>query len=141
VSLTEEQLLKIKEIAQHVEETHGLPLTAKSLQAFLQDRSCVFHSVKVLFDEKPLKEGEYGYMHRVDADPSKGFVLFLHPDFKNREDLHPALIAYQLALVNFGKDVDPEVAESLGASLVGMEVEAYYQQLCELTDQLSTPKT
>jgi hypothetical protein len=141
VSLPEELLEKVEGIAKHVESSHGLPLNADSLKTFLEDRSCVFHSVKVLFDAKPLKEDEYGYMHQVDRDPTKGFVLFLHPDFRDRPELHPALITYQLAVVNFGQNVDPEVAEYLGAKLVGMEVEVYYQHLCELTDSLKGTAT
>lgn len=137
MSLPEELQEKIDGIVLHTKSSHGIPLSHERLKGFLEDRACVFHSVKVLFDAKPLKEGEYGYMHQVDRDPAKGFVLFLHPDFKDRTEVHPALISYQLAVVNFGQEVDPDVAEALGAGLTGMNVDEYYEMLCRLTDEVN----
>ncbi len=46
------------------------------------------------------------------------------------------LIAYHIPVINYGTIVEALDAELFGATLLGLEVEAYYQALCELADAL-----
>jgi len=127
---------KISEIADYMRETHGLPLTADKFEAIFQDRGCVFHPVKMVYDKDPLKEGEFAYMHQADKDPSKGFMLYMHPFFKSKPNDLPFLVAYQLAVVNFGEEVSQDVAESFGAALMDMKVDEYYDKVNELFESI-----
>ena len=127
---------KIAYIAQYVKDTHGLPLKADKLDAMFQDRGCVFYPVKMVFDADPLKEGEFAYMHQVDLDKNKGFMLYMHPWFKHRSEELPYLVAYHLAVVNFSEDVSAENAEKLGAALMEMEVDSYYDKVNTLFESI-----
>lgn len=135
--MSETHAEKIAAITSYMEETHGLPLKADQLDNIFQDRGCVFYPVKMVFDADPLKEGEFAYMHQVDRDRNKGFMLYMHPRFKNRPEELPFLVAYHLAVVNFGEEVDAGCAESLGAALMKMEVDPYYDKINELYESIS----
>ncbi len=54
-----------------------------------------------------------------------------------QRELWPLLIAYHIPVINYGSIVEPADAELYGATLLGLEVEAYYQALCELTDAMA----
>lgn len=128
---------KIAEIISYMEQTHGLPLKSDQLPNIFQDRGCVFYPVKMVYDADPLKDGEFAYMHQVDRDKNKGFMLYMHPKFKDRPEELPFLVAYHLAVVNFGEEVDSDVAEALGAALMKMEVDPYYDKINALYESLS----
>jgi hypothetical protein len=40
-------------------------------------------------------------------------------------------------VINYGSIVEAEHAELYGATLLGLEVDTYYQALCELADAMS----
>jgi hypothetical protein len=40
-------------------------------------------------------------------------------------------------VINYGSIVETPEAELYGATLLGLEVEAYYQALCELADAMA----
>ena len=127
---------KIAAIISYMEETHGLPLKADQLKNIFQDRGCVFYPVKMVFDADPLKDGEFAYMHQVDKDKNKGFMLYMHPKFEGRPLELPFLVSYHLAVVNFGEEVDSNVAEAFGAALMKMEVDPYYDKVNELYESI-----
>ena len=134
--MTVETTAKIAEIIAYVKDSHGLPLSSDAYQQVLQDRGCVFHPVKMVFDADPLKEGEFAYMHQVDKDRNKGFMLYMHPYFKNRPNDLPYLVAYHLAIVNFPEEPTAEVAEHFGAALMSLEVESYYDKVNQLYESI-----
>ncbi|RMH13718.1 MAG: hypothetical protein D6695_03240 [Planctomycetota bacterium] len=68
--------------------------------------------------------------------PKQGFCLFLHPHFETRPDTWAALIAYHIPSINYGEIVTHEEAEFFGATLLGMDVETYYQTVCALADSM-----
>ena len=51
----------------------------------------------------------------------------------------PALVLYQLVLVNYGEFASAEDAETFGAAVLGISRDEYYQTLCEMADQLRRP--
>jgi hypothetical protein len=49
----------------------------------------------------------------------------------------PALVLYQLVLVNYGDFASPDDAEAFGAAALGISREAYYQMVCQAADDVS----
>ena len=112
-------------------------LGMEALEVLLNDRKFVRHPVRLAFDATELESGEFAFPKPVAPnDPSEGFVMYIHPAFEGRHDVVPLLVAYQIVCINYGEIVDHEAAEAFGAALCGMEVDAYYQTLCQLTDSL-----
>ena len=68
-----------------------------------------------------------------------GFRLCLHPHFAPQRENWALLAAYHLPTINYGDLAGPEHAELFGATLLGLEVEAYYKALCELADSIPRP--
>lgn len=48
----------------------------------------------------------------------------------------PYLVYYQLVVVNYGEFASPQDAETVGAAALGLTVDAYYTEICELADLL-----
>lgn len=127
---------KVKQLAQFIREQHGPDIDYATMLRILEDPSCVFNKTRMVFDEHPLKEGEFAYMHQADANPSKGFMLYMHPHFKDKTADLPYLMAYHLVVVNFGRDVSYEMAELFGAELFAMSSEEYYERVNGLYENL-----
>lgn len=104
------------------------------LSALLKDLKFVRFPVSVAFDLEPLKSGELAFPHQKTDSPSDGFVLYIHPGFKNKPQVHSLIIAYYLVVINYGEIVTNEHAEIFGSTLLGMNREEYYQKLCHLAD-------
>ena len=51
-------------------------------------------------------------------------------------DQVPLLVLYQLVLVNYGAFVSPDDAETFGAAALGLAKDKYYDNLCQLADEL-----
>jgi hypothetical protein len=126
----------IKKICEYVDETYGEKRDYQQMLKIMSDPACVFHKTKMVFDNAPLMDGEFAHMHRVDKNPSKGFVLYMHPCFKDKIEALPLLMAYHFVVVNFGDNVLHEHAEALGAGLNKLELEDYYDKLCKLCDSI-----
>ena len=115
----------------------GLSMTA--LETLLEDRKFVRHPVRLHYGIEGLQEGEFAHAEAVSGDdPSEGFVIHVHPVFIGQEDVIPLLVAYQLVTVNYGEIAGPEAAEAFGAALCGLEIEEYYQTLCQIADSLGS---
>ena len=115
----------------------GVGLGMDSLEVLLNDRKFVRHPVRLAYDAAELESGEFAYPKPVSPDdPSEGFVMYIHPSFEDRHDVIPLLVAYHLVCVNYGEIAGREAAEACGAALCGMEIEPYYQTLCQLADSL-----
>ncbi len=113
----------------------GLPL--ESLYALLEDRRFVRYPLRLFFAGEPLLEGEFAFIQAVESgNPASGFVLTVHPAFEGNDAVLPMLVAYHLVCVNYGDIAGSDAAEAFGATLMGMETEDYYQQLCQITDSL-----
>ena len=83
-------------------------------------------------------DGEFAHPFAKSDDPNDGYVMRVHPFFATEPAVVPALVLYQLVLVNYGDFASPEDAETFGAAVLGIDREAYYDQLCELADMVST---
>ncbi len=126
----------ILEKATAARTAHGPMIDADAIMRVLDDRTVVRYPVGVRFDGAPLETGEFGQALPLGEHPSKGFCLFLHPMFEAMPEVWAMLIAYHIPPINYGDIAGPEDCEAFGATLVGMDVEEYYERLCELADSV-----
>jgi hypothetical protein len=119
-------------------EKYGPEIGWAELKRILEDRSCVRYPCELLFNSSFLKAGEFAYPVANGPRPEEGFVMHIHPIFLTQLNSVPALVFYQLVLVNYGEFASPDDAETFGAAALGFTKDDYYARLCELADCLST---
>lgn len=102
----------------------------------LGDPEFVRFPVGVRFDDEALLNGEFAYAAALGKRPSEGFCLFVHPCFEAREEVLPLLVAYHVPAINYLDIATNKEAELFGATLLGMRVDDYYEQLCDLADSM-----
>jgi len=130
-------------LATHVEGkgveifTHyGPQLGWSGLQRLLADRTQVRYPCEIVFDASGLQPGEFAHPEQKGANPEDGFTMFVHPLFMTQLDQVPALVLYQLVALNYGVFASSDDAETFGAAALGLTRDEYYDQLCEISDQL-----
>src|SRR3954470_20992226 len=107
------------------------------LQRILADRDYTRYPVEIVFSAGELRDGEFAHPVARTANPEDGFTLYVHPYFVTQLAYVPALVLYQLVLVNYGDFASPTDAEVFGAAALGMTPEDYYDGLCEMADLVS----
>ncbi len=116
---------------------YGLYIDAETIMRMLDDRDIVRYPMSIEFDSRQLQGHEFAYPKAIGFHPSDGYCLFIHESFRNQPENLPLLIAYHIPTINYGSIAEPQHAEAYGAALMGLEVETYYQALCELADSTS----
>jgi hypothetical protein len=111
---------------------YGPHIGWKELQQVLKDDECVRYPCEIVFDSAALKPGEFAYPRANGARPEDGFTLFVHPLYLTQLARVPALVFYQLVVINYGEFASPEDAEAFGAAALGLSRDQYYAQLCDL---------
>jgi hypothetical protein len=106
------------------------------LQQILEDRACVRYPCEIVFDAGPLEPGEFAHPIAKADRPEDGFAMCVHPLFLTRLAEVPALVLYQLVVVNYGEFASPDDAETFGAAVLGISRDEYYHMLCGLADQI-----
>ncbi|MAE67845.1 MAG: hypothetical protein CMJ18_26625 [Phycisphaeraceae bacterium] len=133
-----------RSLAEHIVEKanaarlkYGLYIDADVISRMLDDREVVRYPTGLRFDAEALQKGEFAFAQPLGSQPSEGFCLFVHPWFENQPEALPLLIAYHIPVINYGDTVvTREETELYGATLLGLEIEQYYQALCELADSI-----
>jgi hypothetical protein len=120
-----------------IREKYGPSMGWTQLQQVLKDPACVRYPCELAFDSVPLEPGECAHPVPTGERPEDGFRLCVHPFFASRTGDVPALVLYQLVLVNYGEFASPDDAESFGASALGLDKDDYYRRLCGLADELA----
>ncbi|HUL55170.1 MAG TPA: hypothetical protein VLT83_17335 [Opitutaceae bacterium] len=115
---------------------YGPGMGWEELLRLLDDRACVRYPCQLVFDAAPLHPGEFAHPVARGDHPEDGYTLYVHPFFLTRREQVPALVLYQLVLVNYGEFASPDDAEVFGAAALGLTREEYYAALCQLADQL-----
>ncbi len=115
---------------------YGPHIGWKELQLILKDDDCVRYPCEIVFDSASLQPGELANPTPKGDQPGDGFTMFVHPLFMTQLAQVPALVLYQLVLVNYGEFASPEDAETFGSSALGISKEEYYEILCELADEI-----
>lgn len=109
----------------------------RAMLTLFDDRRFVPYPIYFAFDAEPLQPGEFGYAAKLAENPAEGYVLYLHPRFRGRDAAVTVLAAYQLVVPIWDGAAGPAEAELFGATLHGIGVDAYYQQVCALADELA----
>ncbi|MCK4872759.1 MAG: hypothetical protein KAS72_08555 [Phycisphaerales bacterium] len=131
----------VREKAATARIKYGLYIDADAILKMLDDRDVVRYPVGVRFDADPLEPGEFAHAQPLGEHPRDGFCLFVHPYFENHREIWPLLVAYHIVAINYGEIATADEAELYGATLLGIDVDAYYQALCELADSIPTTET
>jgi hypothetical protein len=106
------------------------------LRQILEDRACVRYPCEIVFDAGPLEPGEFAHPVPKGERPEDGFTMYVHQLFLTRLAEVPALVLYQLVVVNYGEFASPDDAETFGAAALGISRDEFYHMLCELADQI-----
>ncbi len=114
----------------------GLYVDAEAIIRLLGDREVVRFPVEVAFSKDHLHPGEFAIPQQKGENPRDGFWLFIHPHFENMPDAWPLIIAYHIPTINYGDVATSDDAEHYGAALNGLDVETYYQTLCDIADSI-----
>jgi hypothetical protein len=117
-------------------DKYGPDISWGQLQSILQDRSLVRYPCRIVFDASPLQPGEFAHAMSEGDAPEQGFTLYIHPSYSSQLDKVPYLALYHLVVVNYGEFASADDAETFAANALGLPKDAYYQELCELADQL-----
>lgn len=123
--------------AQLGRQRYGPRPTLEDMRRLLEDRDIVRHPTQLVFDSSRLKPGEFGHAEMVGEGASRSYQLLVHEHFKGRAKDLPLLIAYHVPSVNYSDLVTHEEAELFGATLLGMDLEAYYGEICRLAHELA----
>lgn len=115
---------------------YGFYIDYETICRMLDDPDVVRYPVGIRFDASLLEPGEFAYAQQLGESPSAGYCLFIHPYFENQQENLPLLIAYHIVDINYGEIATSAEAELFGATLLGLDVDAYYQALCELADSM-----
>lgn len=115
---------------------YGFYIDTEAILKMLDDRRIVRFPTGIRFDAEPLQPGEFAIAQPLGNKPADGYCIFIHPFFEDQKEIWPLLIAYHLVVINYGEMATSDDAEIFGATLLGLDVEAYYQALCELADSI-----
>src|SRR5262249_3125182 len=99
---------------EEIRERYGPRIGWRELAQILQDRTVVRYPCEVVFDARELLEGEFAHPAQSGEDPEEGFKIHVHPFFSTQLDRVPALVLYQLVLVNYGPFASADDAETFG---------------------------
>jgi len=117
-------------------ERYGPTIDAAALGRVLEDRDILRYPTELVFDSSALRPGEFAHAEPAGAGAERRYVIYVHEQFEGRPDVLPLLVAYHIPSVNYSDLVTSEEAELFGATLLGLEVEDYYQRVCALADEL-----
>jgi hypothetical protein len=117
---------------------YGPQISWKGLHQILKDDACVRYPCEIVFDSAGLQPGELAHPTPKGDRPGDGFTIFVHPLFMTQLAQVPAIVLYQLVLVNYGEFASPDDAETFGAAALGMSRDDYYAGLCAIADQLAS---
>jgi hypothetical protein len=130
-----DQALRAHLLAQAVVAHHKhAPLTARALEALLQDPECLRHPVRLVFEFGAMAMHQFAQPDLDWRDPEqRGRVLCLRPLLRGRPDLTALAVAYMIPVLNYGDIITDDHCLLYGATLLGLTEAEFYQQLCDLS--------
>ncbi len=115
---------------------YGPLIDADAIMRLLSDKELVRYPTGVRFDATGLNAGEFAFAMQLGEHPKNGYCILIHPSLEPRRDLWASVIAYQIPPINYGEVAAPEDCEQFGAALLGIDVDTYYDLLCEIADSM-----
>ena len=128
-------------LRQHLIDTailaHGVyaPMEGGGLDEFLADRNLVRYPVELVFEVGTMAPHQFAHPE-PDGD---GFKLQVHPQLKHCPADLCLAVAYFLPVINYGSIINDDHCLVYGATLAGMTIDDYYQELCRIADSLGAP--
>jgi hypothetical protein len=120
--------------AERAVERLGGPLTAENMERYMGDSACLRYPTQIIYSREGLDEHQFAEAFFLGDEAGRICVLHVHPQYAGRREALPLFLAYMAPVINYGHIVTPEVCESYGAMVLGMEVAAYYAALCAVVD-------
>lgn len=117
-------------------EKYGTDLTWDVVQRILVDGDFVRFPVQVAFSDEPLQRGEFAIPVPQGETAKDGFVLCIRPCFEGNEAALVPLVLYHIPSINYLDIVTHVEAELFGAAMLGIEIDEYYERVCELADTM-----
>ena len=133
--LGEDSLLNhLRHQATEARARHG-GLRPGNLDTFLNDRDCVRYPTRLVLEFGDMSPHQFAQPDRdYRNNHPEARVLYLRPILGRRPDLIALAVSYMLPLLNFGSVVSDEHCLEYGATLMGLDVNSYYDRICELAD-------
>ena len=157
-TVTEEDLKSsvsehVAERARAIREKYGPDIDYATLLEILEDREeAVRYPVTIVFDSSRIDPGQFAFADEQYEEPEipegedddyndyqmvlAKYNIVVHESFKDRLELLPALVLYQLVVVNYGDLATANDAEVFGSTILGIDCDTYYARLCDLADSL-----
>ena len=140
--MSDELIEKLDAIAEKIIEKYGAAPNYEQILKLIEDRDHIPCRIILSYNDDPLQPGEFGFMLALkDGDPSEGFMLYIHPALRGREEEVVPLIAYQLVVIYAPNEVNHSHAERFGAKLMGMDEQTYYDKVCAIADSIPQEST
>lgn len=124
------------EKAKEIHSRYGPNIDYPAVLRMLDDRRSIRYPVEIRFVSEGISSGMFAHTEPVSENPGDGYVISLHSHFEDRPDVLPALILYQLVLVNYGDLATANDAELFGSGVLGIDRDAYYEQILALTNAI-----
>jgi len=111
------------------------PVAGNSLNEFLDNRNLVRHPVRLSFEMGSMAPHQFAQPEQRGDE----LILCVHPDLKgSSEDLAYA-VAYFIPVINYGALINDDHCLVYGATLFGLTIDEYYQELCRIANRLGAP--
>lgn len=128
--------LHASEKAKDIRSRYGSDINYKTILDILDDRKSTRYPVQLRFSTDSIEPGMFALTEAISDNPDDGYTISLHSALEGRHDILPALILYQLVLVNYGDLATANDAELFGSTVLNMDRQDYYEQIVTLTDSL-----
>lgn len=139
--------------ARAIREKYGPVIDYPTLLEILEDRQeAVRYPVNIIFDSSRIDPGQFSFADEQHEEPDipegedddyhdyqmvlSEYNIVVHESLKERQDLLPAVVLYQLVVVNYGDLANAKDAEVFGSTILGVDCDVYYEQLCQIADSL-----
>lgn len=128
--------LHAHEKAQEIRRRYGPNIDYATVLAILDDRKSTRFPVTLRFATEGIEPGMFAKTDPVSAVPDEGYIISVHSHFERRVELLPALILYQLVVVNYGDLATANDAELFGSTILGIDRDDYYAQIVAVVDAI-----
>jgi len=128
--------MHVSEKAKEIHSRYGPDIDYPTVLRILDDRRSIRYPVEIKFVSEGIMPGMFAQTEPISENPDDGYIISLHSHFEDRLDVLPALILYQAVLINYGELATANDAELFGSGVLGMDRDAYYEQIVALTDAL-----
>jgi len=104
------------------------PLEGARLEAFLENRNHVRYPVQLRFGIGNMASHQFAN----PEESGEGFILNLHPVLQDRAGDLARALAYFIPVMNYGPLINDDHCLIYGATLCGLTIDTYYQELCRI---------